>query len=58
MVVGHDPSYVNMYGMRCFGELTKIHAYGFEFMFQVLPDRRGRAQDDRIVHTTISILFD
>ena len=48
----------DVYGMGYFGELTKLRAYGFQFMFQVLPDRRQRARDDRIAHTMISALFD
>ena len=47
-----------MYGVRYFGELTKLRAYGFYFMFEVLSDRKGRARDDRIAHTMIFHLFD
>ena len=32
-----------MYGIWYFGELTKLFAYGFYFMFQVLLVRKGRA---------------
>ena len=39
-------------------ELTKLCAYGFQFMFQVLPVRKGRARDDHIARTMIFRLFD
>ena len=35
-----------------FRELTKLYAYGFQFMFQVLRFSNGRAQDDCKAHTT------
>ena len=41
-----------MYGMWYFGELTKLCAYGFQFMFQVLRFSNGRARDDFMAHTT------
>ena len=44
--------YVVMFGMWYLGELTKLCAYGFQFMFQVLLVPRGRARDDCIAHTT------
>ena len=33
------------------GELTKLCAYGFQFMFHVLVVVKGRAWDDCITHT-------
>ena len=39
-------------GMRYLGELTKLCAYGFIFMFQVFPVPRRRARDNCIAHTT------
>ena len=49
----------DIYGMSYFVGLTKLRAYGFQFMFQVLPDQKGKSSD-RITHThtMISTLFD
>ena len=47
-----------MYGMRYFRELINLYAYDFQFMFQILPDRRGRARGDHIARTMISVLFE
>ena len=44
--------YLCMYGMWYFGELAKLCAYGFQFMFQVLRFSNGRARDDFMAHTT------
>lgn len=41
----------DIYGVRYFEEITKLCAYDFQCKFQVLPDRSGRAMDDRITHT-------
>ena len=47
--IGQGPSMsFIMYDMWYYGELTKLYAYGFQFMFQVLLVRKGRDQDDRI----------
>lgn len=42
-----------MYGMWYFEKLSKHCVYGFQFMFQVLLVRRGRARDDCREHTTL-----
>ena len=43
-----------MYGMWYFGEITKLCAYGFQFMFHILHDEKGRVRDDCRAHTTFS----
>ena len=40
------------------GRLTKLRAYSFTFWFQLLPQVKGRAQDDCIAHTTTFSLED
>ena len=63
---GQDPMmggahYMFIVCMVCgiLGELTKLCAYGFQFMFQVLLVRRGRARADCIADTTLfHILYD
>ena len=44
--------YLCMYGMWYCGELTKLCAYGFQFMFQVLPSSNGKARDNSRTHIT------
>ena len=39
-------------GMRYLRELTKLCAYGFQFMFLVLQFSNGRTRDDCRVHIT------
>ena len=46
-----------MYGMWYLGELTKLYAYGFQFMFKVFPVPQGRASDDCRVHHLVPLFM-
>ena len=39
------PVYADMFGIWYLGKLTKLYAYGFQYMFQVLLVSAGTARD-------------
>ena len=55
-IPGRGLIYVDMYGMWYFGELAKLCAYGFQFMFQLLLFSKGRTRIDRSASTYVSEL--